>query len=100
MSLLATAVLVGFLSVSAALIHRSRRPESDSPSAVMLQLMDAADELERRETTTIPKDTGQKVAGRNTAAQQVSTEGKRASTENSGKERLRKNSPLAPIASR
>ncbi len=110
MSLLATAVLIGFITVSAALILRSRRPESDSPSDIMLQLMDGADELERRETPPQPQDAvhqasalktaALKTAALKTSAQDSSTEAKRHSKERTSKERLRKNSPLAPIASR
>lgn len=85
MSLLATAVLIGFLLVSAAMILRSRRPESDYPSAIMLQLMDAADELERRETS------GEKV---------TSSSRSESAVQRSGLDRTRKNSPLAPVATR
>ena len=85
MSLLATAVLIGFLLVSAAMILRSRRPESDRPSAIMLQLMDAADELERRESASQPSNPGARSEN---------------DLKHSSIDRTRKNSPLAPVASR
>jgi hypothetical protein len=50
MSLVATGVLVGFITVSGTIFIRSRRPAPDGPSAIMMRLSDRADELERLES--------------------------------------------------